>query len=178
MSRIETPRLLLRPFEAGDVDSLYEIQGDREAMRFTHAAESREACARWLADYEALRPKLGFAPWTAVLRAESRVVGWGGLSVDPHEPGWGVEVSYFIHRAHWGRGLASELVRASLDHAFGALGLAEVGAFARPENTASIRVLENAGFRLLRYEPRLERNHYSIAGPPSAAKGRGVSPGS
>ena len=96
-------------------------------------------------------------------RGESRIVGWGGLNVDPHDHGWGVEVSYFLDPACWGRGFATELVRASLDHAFGALALPEVGAFARPDNAASIRVLEKAGFAFVRFEPRLERNHYAIA---------------
>jgi RimJ/RimL family protein N-acetyltransferase len=97
------------------------------------------------------------------LRDDERVVGWGGLGVDPFDPGWGPEVSYFFHPAHWGRGLATELVRASLEHGFGALTLRAIGAFARPENAASIRVLEKCGFRLLGWEPALERNHYEVA---------------
>jgi RimJ/RimL family protein N-acetyltransferase len=165
MSRVETERLLLRPFALADVVPLYAIQGDREAMRFTRWAESRDSCRDWLAGHEAQRLELGFAPWTVVTRAESCVVGWGGLNVDPADPGWGVEVSYFFAPTVWGRGFATELVRASLGVAFGALGLSEVGAFARPENAASIRVLEKAGFAFLRFEPRLERNHYAIAKP-------------
>ncbi len=93
-------------------------------------------------------------------RGESEIVGWGGLNVDPHDSGWGVEVSYFFAPAWWGRGFATELVRASLAHAFGGIALREVSAFARPESAASIRVLEKAGFAFLRFEPRLERNHY------------------
>ena len=159
---IATPRLDLRPFRDADVDPLYEIQGDREAMRFTYAAPSREECARRLRAHERLRAEHGFAPWVAVLRAEGRVVGWGGVGIDPFEPGWGAEVSYFLHPAHWGRGLATELVRASLTYGFETLSLPAIGAFARPDNTASIRVLERCGFGLLGYEASLERNHYEI----------------
>jgi RimJ/RimL family protein N-acetyltransferase len=32
----------------------------------------------------------------------------------------------------------------------------------RPENQASIRVLEKCGFTFVRYEPALERNHYQV----------------
>lgn len=134
-------------------------------MRFTYVAPSREECARRLRTREALRAENGFAPWVAVLRGEDRVVGWGGLGVDPFNPGWGPEVSYFFHPAHWGRGLATELVRASVQHGFEALALPAIGAFARPENAASIRVLEKCGFCFLGWKPALERNHYEIARP-------------
>ena len=134
-------------------------------MRFTYVAPSLVECARRLRTHEALRAGNGFAPWVAILRGEDRVVGWGGLGVDPFDPGWGPEVSYFFHPAQWGRGLATELVRASVQEAFEALALPSLGAFARPDNAASIRVLEKCGFRLLRYEPALERNHYELAHP-------------
>src|SRR5690348_9315472 len=38
---LDTPRLTLRPFKDDDVDPLFAIQGDREAMQYTHAASSR-----------------------------------------------------------------------------------------------------------------------------------------
>jgi len=159
---VTTPRLLLRPFRGEDVEQLWEIQGNPEAMRFTWVAPSREECARRLRTHEGLRAENWFAPWVAVLRGDDRVVGWGGLGIDPFEPGWGVEVSYFFHPAQWGRGLATELVAASVRHGFDVLALPAIGAFARPENTASTRVLEKCGFRLLGWEPALARNHYEI----------------
>ena len=162
MTVLYTERLVLRPFEDLDVDSLYEIQGNRHHMRFTFWAESRADCEAWLRGYESLRALNGFAPWTIVHRADDRIIGWGGLNTDPHAPGWGTEVSYFIHPSYEGRGFASEIVQASLTHGFADLALREIGAFARPENQASIRVLEKCGFKFIRYEPALERNHYGV----------------
>jgi RimJ/RimL family protein N-acetyltransferase len=159
---IETARLTLRAFRDDDVAALFEIQSDPDAMRYTHRTASRVECAQWHGRYAALASSLGFAPWTVLLRAEQRIIGWGGLNVDPFDPGWGIEVSYYFHPDYWGRGLATELVRAALQHGFGALGLDAVGAFVRPANTASVRVLEKCGFARLGYEPRLERDHYEI----------------
>ena len=34
--------------------------------------------------------------------------------------------------------------------------------FAQPPNAASLRVLEKAGFRLLRYLPEMQRNYYEL----------------
>ena len=41
-----------------------------------------------------------------------------------------------------------------------ALRLPEVRAFARPENTGSQRVLEKAGFEMVKFVPELERPLY------------------
>jgi ribosomal-protein-alanine N-acetyltransferase len=162
MTVLHTERLILRPIEDSDLDPLYEIQGDRDHMRLTFWAESRAACEGWLRRYESLREVNGFAPWTTVNREDGRVIGWGGLNTDPNAQGWGVEVSYFIHPSYEGRGFATEIVRASLRYGFAELALRKIGAFAKPENHASIRVLEKCGFRFLRYEPVLARNHYEV----------------
>lgn len=162
MSELQTTHLVLREFKDSDVDPLYEIQGNRDYMRFTYCAESRAACESWLRRYAESRRANGFAPWTIVLRSDDRVIGWGGLSIDPAAPEWGPEVSYFIHRAYKGRGFATELLRCSLRHGFNDLRLRQIGAFAMPENEASIRVLTKCGFKFLRYEPTLLRNHYEL----------------
>jgi ribosomal-protein-alanine N-acetyltransferase len=131
-------------------------------MRHTYIAPDREATAAYLDAYSARFAEDGFSPWVAVLREERRLVGWGGLNRDPKEPDWGVEVAYFIHRFYWGRGLASELVQASLALAFRDLGLPEVIAFTRPANHTSSRVLIKAGFIFLRHVPELERDQYVV----------------
>lgn len=154
-----TARLLLRAPEPADVTPLFEIQGDAEAMRHTYVAPSAQATAEYLARYAARFAEDGFAPWTAVLRDEARIVGWGGLNRDPAEPHWGVEVAYFLHSSYWGRGLATELVRASLELA-AKLGLPEVVGFTRPANLASRAVLRKTGFRYVGHVPALERDQY------------------
>ena len=150
---IETQRLLLRAPEPADAVELFEIQGNPDAMRHTYCAASREATERYLERY---------APWTVLLRSENRIVGWGGLNRDPDAPHWGTEVSYFIHPSYWGRGLATELVEASLGLAFGSLGLGAVCAYSRPENRASHQVLRKTGFVWVRYVPELERDQYRV----------------
>lgn len=165
-----TRRLLLRAPRPSDVEALFAIQGDAEAMRFTYCAPDREATAAYLESYARRFAEDGFAPWTAVLREAprpgerpvERIVGWGGLNRDPRAPRWGVEVAYFLDPACWGRGLATELVQASLVHAFEDLDLRRVGAFVRPENRASVRVLAKAGFVHVRFVPELERDELRI----------------
>ncbi len=159
---IETPNLVLRPVAPADADPIYAIQGNREAMRHTYWAPSCGATEERLRAYSARFVEDGFAPWTAVLKRSGDVVGWGGLNRDPFAPGWGIEVSYLIDPAHWGRGLATEIVQASLAHGFEDLGLDRIGAFAHPDNPGSIRVLEKTGFEFVWFVPELDRRQYVV----------------
>ena len=131
-------------------------------MPLAFFANDLDECRTFHEMHAAQRAIVGFAPWVVRLKATSQIVGWGGLLIDPFEPGWSIEVAYFFDVAHRRQGLASELVQASLMHGFDDLAMDEIGAFARPANTPSIGVLEKAGFHFVRYEPKLERNRYLI----------------
>ena len=165
---VKTRNLILRPFESGDTPALYQFMNDPAAMQHTYVAPSLEHCSSRLGAYEAMRSTLGFAPWVARRSETNEIVGWGGLSVDPEEPQWGLEVGYAFAPASWGKGYATELVQFSLGYAFGMLSAQEVHAFAKPANAASTRVLEKCGFSILRYEPSLQRNHYLVCAPSAA----------
>ncbi len=151
---------MLEPFEPTGAVDLYGFMADAAAMQHTYVAHSYEHCLARLHAYEATRNTLGFAPWVVRAAQDGQVVGWGGLSIDPLEPEWGLEVIYAFAPSAWGLGYATELVRASLGFAFGNISATEVHAFAKPQNTASARVLQKCGFALLRYEPGLERDHF------------------
>ena len=165
LTTCKTASLLLAPFTAADAPALYRFMSDESAMQHTYAAPSLEHCSARLGVYESMRSTLGFAPWVASRTESSEIIGWGGLSVDPDEPEWGLEISYAFSPKAWGTGYATELVRFSLVHAFGPVSAREVNAFAKPENARSVRVLEKCGFGHVRYEPRLQRNHYLIRVP-------------
>jgi len=158
-----TARLILRAPEPADIDRLFEIESNAEAMKYTIGSSTREQTEVHIGKYAARFAEDGYAPWTAVLLEEDRIVGWGGLNKDPDEPEWGTEVTYYFDQAYWGRGLASELARESLALAFEDLGLEHVGAFARPENAASVRVLIKNGFEQVRFVEELERHEYRIS---------------
>jgi RimJ/RimL family protein N-acetyltransferase len=160
---------MLRPFQASDASALYAIQSDAQSMRYTFVATSLQHYSERLRVFESSRTQQRLAPWVVLDRSDTRVIGWGGLNIDPFDPGWGVEVSYFFDPAHWGHGYATELVAYSLQHAFIDLDLPDVTAFAMPENVGSIRVLTKCGFSLVGYEPRLVRNHYRIVSSQYAA---------
>ena len=120
-------------------------------MRFTQRHASVRECRRRLAVFEWQRRRAGFAPWAVLTQSNGQLVGWGGLYEDPFDPGWGVELGYSLHPAVWGQGYATELARACLDWADERLEVPEVWAFVHPDNAASRRVLDRAGFTKVRF---------------------------
>ena len=69
----------------------------------------------------------------------------GGCGIDPREGG--LEIGYWLGVPYWGRGYATETVRAVIDYAFGELEYDTLAAGARVSNPASRRVLEKCGFQ-------------------------------
>jgi len=154
-----TPRLwLCRPVVA-DAEDLFAFMGDAQAMRYTQRVESPAQMRERLAAHEAQRSRVGYAPWTLRRIAEGDVVGWGGIYDDPFDPGWGLEVAYFLAPAVWGNRYASELVAECIRQADLA-ALPRLLAFSHPCNRASQRVLEKSGFRCVEFVAAMNRQLY------------------
>ncbi len=140
-----TARTVSRPFCLDDAEYAHPVFGDARVMRFTSGDPDIDvaATARRLSAYVALQRTHGFSKWAVWDRASGAYLGDAGLTMLP-ETGE-VELGYRLGRAHWGRGLATELAQAWLARALGPLGLDRVIAFADPHNVASIRVMEKIG---------------------------------
>jgi [ribosomal protein S5]-alanine N-acetyltransferase len=64
------------------------------------------------------------------------------------------QVGYWVDRRHAGQNVIPTAVALTVDHCFDALGLHRVEVAIRPENTASLRVVEKLGFAEIGYAPR------------------------
>ncbi len=86
-------------------------------------------------------------------------VGFAGLSYqeDWPEGEHKTEVGWRLDRAFWGRGLATEAARASVDYGFENLRPERIISIIQPGNVASCRVAEKAGL----IPSPLERLHFS-----------------
>ena len=58
-----------------------------------------------------------------------------------------MELGYVLHKKYWGQGIASEMARIMIDHAFQKTGARQVVAVTTFGNISSQRVLEKAGFK-------------------------------
>ena len=148
----------LRPLRARDAGTWSEVRIRNES---------------WLKRWEGRPPSLPKASWpdrhspavfSAMLRNHRREARAGrmlplGVFVDGRLAGQvtvnGIVrgafdcgyVGYWVDREVAGRGVLPTALALVLDHCFGAVGLHRVEANVRPENAASLRVVEKLGFR-------------------------------
>jgi [ribosomal protein S5]-alanine N-acetyltransferase len=129
--------------------------------------ELRRVNADWLRPWEATLPvgehdaPMSFAGMVRRLRAdarEGRALPWvitlgdalvgqvtvGGIARGSLLSGY---IGYWIDSRVAGQGITPTAVAMACDHCFGALGLHRIEINIRPENAASLRVVEKLGFR-------------------------------
>ncbi len=145
---IEASRVNLRHIETADIDSLYDIFSDSEAMRFfgiVPFAERADA-VNYLADIHKNFEKNTLFQWGISLKTDNKIIGTTTLfHID--EKNCRAEIGYALNREFWGKGLVTEAVNALLNYAFTELNLHRIEADVDPRNTPSIRLLERFGFQ-------------------------------
>jgi len=138
---LATARLVLRAPRRGDVKAIAILVNDRRiaanTARIPHPYAIEDA-EQFIA---AVNKREGEACF--VITLDGAPIGI--CSVDLREDG--PELGYWLGVAYWGRGFATEAVRALIDHAFGDLEHETLISGARVNNPASRRVLEKCGFQ-------------------------------
>ena len=74
----------------------------------------------------------------------ARFIGFVGLSIPHHELPFGpcVEIGWHFHPRYWGKGYATEAAQEAMRWGFEEKALDEIVAFAVPENSPSIRIMD------------------------------------
>ena len=141
----------IRPLAAADAAELLRFELAHRAWfeRWVSAREpkfySEQGVAAAIAAAETARAAgQGFA-WLIV--EDGRIVGRINLTHIRRAHFQCADLGYRIGEHDGGRGIASRAVALCLAQAFGPHGLGRVEAVARPENKASVRVLQRNGFR-------------------------------
>jgi RimJ/RimL family protein N-acetyltransferase len=145
---IKTPRLLLRAPVPQDAETIARLLGDYDVAKML--ATAPHPYARADADdfiaREAARRADGTAEIFSVEQGE--LIGMIGLAEIQAIQGERIAtLGYWLGRPYWGRGLATEAVRALVRYGFEALRLAGLKSGYFKENVRSGRVLAKAGFR-------------------------------
>jgi ribosomal-protein-alanine N-acetyltransferase len=144
---LRTERLLLRELRTGDAEVIFALRSDPEVMRYVSrplAASITEA-DEFIRNAHEGRANNDAVVWGITLHGDDRLIGtvafWRVMK-EHHR----AEIGYTLLPAHWGKGIVSEALAAILDHGFGVLKFHSVEANTDPDNSASRRVLEKAGF--------------------------------
>lgn len=145
--RIETPRLVVRPWEAGDRPAFERFVADAEMMRYISGGRAWDTARidAWLARQARNLAQHDCCMGVAVLKQSGGTIGVGGIQ--PLEQAGVFELGWWIWRDYWNRGLATEMARGFVAYAFEVMNLPQVVAEIDPPNLASIRVAEKLGMR-------------------------------
>jgi [ribosomal protein S5]-alanine N-acetyltransferase len=144
---LQTPRLFLRPVQAGDAEAIFVARSNPEVMRFwdwppaQSADEVRDVIQAHLAEIES-----GATEWWVVARTpRGPAIGECDLSeIDRHHRR--AEVGFLFQREAWGQGFAREAMTRVMRYGFEDLGLERLWARFHAGNDASRRLLEALGF--------------------------------
>ena len=169
---VTTRRLCLDALWAEDVDALHELGRDTDVARMLASVKpgwSREDAQAWLA------PRIGMSSngfSRAIRLKDGPLIGSVGAGGDP------VDLGYFIGKAYWRQGYASEALEAFLPLFFEAFpSLQDMRAEVFEDNPVSAHVLMKLGFQkvgpgscqsVARLEPspnwlyRLERSQVKV----------------
>lgn len=145
---LRTARLLLRAIQPEDVDAYHQrLFADPEVMRYLPGGEPlpRERLDGLVERSHGHWGQHGYGVWVVCDGADGQVIGQCGLRY-VYEVGE-TEILYAYSRSSWGRGLATEAARATLDFGFGQTPLPRIVAYAVPENAASTRVMDKLAMR-------------------------------
>jgi ribosomal-protein-alanine N-acetyltransferase len=141
---LETARLRLRPYEAGDIEPMAAMFGDPEVRAFTYLGTlDRAQTGKVLDEYVGYLAEHGYGMLAILDRETGAYCGEVGLFTSPMGP---LALRYALNRGAWGRGLATEASAAVIDDTFGRLGLEKLFAGVKDVNVASVGVVRKLGF--------------------------------
>lgn len=163
--RLETQRLLLRPWREEDAESLYRWASDPLVGPAAGwpAHTSAEDSRRVIRDIFSAPDTFAVCP----RKADAEPIGSVGIFPTKFAAGSGEsEIGYWIARPFWGRGLIPEAVRELLRVCFDERGEERVWCAHFEGNEKSKRVIEKCGFSYVAhdtaYMPQIGENRLSL----------------
>jgi RimJ/RimL family protein N-acetyltransferase len=143
--KIETERLLIRPFHREDLDRYLDFMVDEQATRYLMFTEeqktktgAKELFDAIVASYDSEQPIFAYA----IATESDGFIGSCGASKLNDDL---YECYYSLLPAYWGQGYATEATTAIIDYLFEDTGADEVRAYMAPENTRSAAVAARIG---------------------------------
>lgn len=150
--RIETERLIMRPFQEEDVERLFLLDSNPEVMKYvgqkplSQKEQSSEVIKMLHKQYE----EKGIGRWAVIEKESNLLIGWSGLKfvdyeINGHQNFY--EAGYRFLPNFWGKGYATESIFPFIEIGFSQFGAKKIYAYANKNNTASLNVLKKVGFK-------------------------------
>ena len=161
---LNTDRLILRRFTLGDAENMYKNwASDEEVTRFLtwppHASVevTKSLLTDWISRYE----EDSYYNWVIELKESGDVIGSISV-VKLNENINGADIGYCMSRAHWGKGIMPEALKAVIKYLFCEVGCNRIAASHDVNNPKSGRVMDKAGMKLEGTLRRAGKNNLGI----------------
>ena len=143
--RIELSRSIVRDYVDTDLLSLVRHANNRKVSiqlrdRFPYPY-GEEHGRQFLDRVLHTKPVTGWA-----IEVDGELAGGIGLMLQTDVERVSAEIGYWLGEAHWGKGIATEVVRAVTQESFRLFELSRIFALPFADNRGSVRVLEKAGY--------------------------------
>lgn len=154
--RIETDRLLLRPFQLQDAREVQRLAGEFEVadttLNIPHPYKEGQAEA-WIRTHQEKYEKKEEIVFAIELQANGQLIG--AISLFTNRKHENAEMGYWIGKSFWNNGYATEAAKAMLSYSFEELKLERIHAHYFSRNPASGRVMQKLS---MRHEGTLRRH--------------------
>jgi RimJ/RimL family protein N-acetyltransferase len=143
--RLSLSLCTIRPWAATDADSLQRHANNRhvsihlrDRFPFPYEMEQARSFLGWIAKQP--------SPTVWAIEVNGEAVGGIGIELHTDVERVSAEIGYWLGEAMWGRGIATEALRAVTAEAFKRFDITRLYALPFADHAASVRVLEKAGY--------------------------------
>lgn len=143
--QLNTPRLTLRNAKKSDLPFLTAMWFDKENGKYLSDPTPEYIDDKYQAALNSIEDNPKGYYLTAVLTGTEQIIG--SCFIFPDESGSSCEIAYCIHKSHWRKGYATEIL-SSVTQWAKENAYTEITAEAAKENTASNALLLKSGFKV------------------------------
>ncbi len=151
---IETERLILREILPTDEEGLFELDSNPKVHTYlgNNAVENIDQIREAIKKIRQQYIDNGIGRWAIIDKETNNFIGWSGLKFVTETTNNHInfyDLGYRLIEQYWGKGIATETTKATLQYAFETLNVTEIFAMCEIGNVSSKNVLEKSGFKFI-----------------------------
>ena len=140
-------RLGFRNWHSSDLDNMFELNQDKEVMKYFPTLQDRETTSTFIQRMQEQYLEYSYCYFAVEKLANKEFLGFIGISNQDYgeELGKFVDIGWRLKQTAWGNGYATEGAKECLKWAKTTIGLTEIYAVAPAINEPSIHVMRKIG---------------------------------
>ena len=157
--QLETNRLLLRPLELSDANSMFEMDKNPEVHKYLwqNPTKTIDENIKVIEMVQKQYNENNIGRFATILKESNEFIGWTGIKfVNDHIENGNTnfyDYGYRLNEKFWNKGYATEASIAWLEYGFNTMRIDVMNAYTHFENGASNHILQKVGFNFMENYP-------------------------